>query len=82
MNHELYAQDAILELDDTVIGNQEQPKVMNIVPWQPPSGPDHYYRPLLMSVDQSFERIERSEFLRLIERKEKEAEAQSPNTPE
>ncbi len=77
---------AVLEIDDTIVGNQEQPRVMNIIPWQPPSGPDHLYSPLRMSDLELFQTIERSEFLRYIERKkmgskqsveQSQAEAQS-----
>ncbi|MFL0798529.1 MAG: hypothetical protein K6L73_13690 [Cellvibrionaceae bacterium] len=82
-----YAQEgAVLEIDDTIVGNQEQPRVMNIIPWQPPSGPDHLYSPLRMSDLELFQTIERSEFLRYIERKKisseqpgAEAQADSPS---
>ena len=58
------AQEARVVLRSTVIGNQEQPKVLYIVPWQQAETPELIYQPLQSLVDGVFEEIDRQEFLR------------------
>lgn len=55
---------AVVVLRSTVTGNQEQPKVLYIVPWQQADGPGSLYRPLQSLVNQVFEPVERREFVR------------------
>ena len=58
------AQEARVELRSTVTGNQEQPKLLYIVPWQQADTPELIYRPLQSLVDGVFEELDRDEFLR------------------
>lgn len=62
-----YAEKPVLELESTIKGNQEQPKVLYIVPWQAQQPPELAYRPLQTMVNESFELIDRDEFRREIE---------------
>ncbi len=62
-----FAQEASdVNLSTTIRGNQEQPKVITIVPWQPPSGPDYLYRPLGSRLEHIFAPVERSELRRQL----------------
>lgn len=65
----VYAQDAqTVTLSTTVTGNQEQPKVLYIVPWQPAEDNTLLYQALNRnSADSIFGHIERSEHQREIE---------------
>ena len=65
------AQEAVIELRSTVVGNQEQPKVLYIIPWQQAERPELIYQPLQSLVDGVFEDIDREEFLRELEYREK-----------
>jgi hypothetical protein len=58
------AQEAVVTLRSTVTGNQEQPKVMYIVPWQPSLASEFEY--LLGSglAQDLFTEIDRDEFVR------------------
>lgn len=58
------AQSNTLELESTFKGNQEQPRVLYIVPWQKIAAPDAFYRPLQSLVEESFELVDRDEFKR------------------
>ncbi|SMF11753.1 hypothetical protein SAMN02745866_00739 [Alteromonadaceae bacterium Bs31] len=59
------AQDTdVVELSATVTGNQEQPKVIYIVPWQPAEDDSILYRPLNSKTDNVFSHVERSEHKR------------------
>ena len=53
-----------LELQSTFQGNQEQPKVMYIVPWQKIQAPAAAYRPLDSLIGANFRYIDRDEFRR------------------
>ena len=57
-------EEAVVVLRSTVKGNQEQPKVLYIVPWQQPEGPDSLYQPLESLVNDVFNPVERVEFTR------------------
>ena len=61
---ELQAQDAVLELHSTFKGNQEQPSVLYIVPWQKVDAPPMMYQPLQRLIDESLAPIDRDEFRR------------------
>ena len=58
------AQNHTIELESTFKGNQEQPKVLYIVPWQKISAPESYYQPLESLIDENFELLDRDEFKR------------------
>ena len=58
------AQEATIKLRSTVVGNQEQPKVLYIVPWQKAEMPELVYQPLQSLVDGVFREADRDEFLR------------------
>lgn len=58
------AQQAQVTLRSTVTGNQEQPRVMYIVPWQPPTTGAFEYAPHKGLATDLFQRIERREFTR------------------
>lgn len=58
------AQEKVLNLESTVQGNREQPRVLYIVPWQQPGGPPELARPIDGELDQLFEPIDRTSFQR------------------
>ncbi len=60
----LNAQEKVLNLESTVQGNREQPRVLYIVPWQQPGGPPELARPIDGELDQLFEPIDRTSFQR------------------
>ncbi len=63
-------EEAVVVLQSTVTGNQEQPKVLYIVPWQRPDGPEALYRPMESLVDDVFKPLERVEFVRELNYRE------------
>ena len=65
------AQEAQVVLRSTVTGNQEQPKVLYIVPWQQAEKPELIYQPLQTLVDGVFEEVDREEFLRELRYRDK-----------
>lgn len=64
------AQEARVVLRSTVTGNQEQPKVLYIVPWQQAETPELDYQPLQSLVSDVFAQKERAEFLRELHYRE------------
>lgn len=70
------AQEARVVLRSTVVGNQEQPKVLYIVPWQQAEKPELIYQPLQSLVDGVFEEVDREEFLRELDYQQKVLESQ------
>ena len=54
----------VVELGSRVTGNQEQPRVLNIVPWQAPDGPDSLYQDLAHSIDDLYMPVKRESFQR------------------
>lgn len=56
--------DNVVELSATVTGNQEQPKVIYIVPWKPAEDDSILYQPLNGKTDSVFGHVERSEHRR------------------
>jgi hypothetical protein len=60
-------QSATINLQSTVVGNQEQPKVLYILPWQSPSPTDVDFETLDNEYKAVFGHVEREELLREIE---------------
>lgn len=58
------AQEAVVTLRSTVTGNQEQPKVMYLLPWQQREPTEFEYTPDQGLTQDLFTRIDRTEFLR------------------
>ncbi len=58
------AQEAVVTLRSTVTGNQEQPRVMYIVPWQPPGEVAFEYSLASEIADELFAPLDREEFVR------------------
>ena len=56
-----------IQLEETIRGNQEQPKVMTIVPWQLPKEKQALPNPILRRLSQKFQPLERDEFQRQIQ---------------
>ncbi len=63
----LAQEEARVQLQSTVTGNQEQPKVLYIVPWQGPGGADHLRQSLQPVVDDILVSVDRDEFRRELE---------------
>ena len=63
-NTPVLAQKNTIDLESTFKGNQEQPKVLYIVPWQKINAPEAYYQPLESLIDENFELLDRDEFKR------------------
>lgn len=63
----LAQEEARVKLQSTVTGNQEQPKVLYIVPWQGPGGADHLRQSLQPMVDDILVGVDRDEFRRELE---------------
>ena len=61
------AQRATVTLRSTVTGNQEQPKVMYIVPWQPPGAMEFRYSPVSRLAEDLFMQLDRDEFRRELD---------------
>ncbi|MGS2722962.1 hypothetical protein ACVBEJ_04395 [Porticoccus sp. GXU_MW_L64] len=57
---------AIVTLQSTITGNREQPKVLYIVPWQAPDGPEALRQGFQSDLDELFRPVERNEFLRQL----------------
>lgn len=61
-------QEGVVVLSDTVTGNQEQPKVLYIVPWQPAKDDTILSQPLATKLHNDvFAHVERPEHLRELE---------------
>lgn len=59
--------EANINLQTTVTGNQEQPRVMYILPWQSPLSPDLEMEMLSSQEDAVFGHVERDEMQRNLE---------------
>lgn len=55
-----------ITLESTVTGNQEQPKVLYIVPWQAPEGPELLRQNLQPDISDLFQPVNRDEFVRQL----------------
>ncbi len=62
--------EATVVLHSTITGNQEQPKVLYIVPWQPPGGADQLLQPIKPVLDDVFAPVDRAEFQRELKYRE------------
>jgi|GEM_PF-1114004 hypothetical protein len=56
----------VVEMSATVTGNQEQPKVIYIVPWKAADDDSILYQPLNSQTDNIFGHVERSEHKRQL----------------
>ena len=52
----------VIKLEDTIRGNQEQPKVLTIVPWQAPSVKQSLPSQIVERINKGFVPLERDEF--------------------
>lgn len=60
----------VIELESQVTGNQEQPQVFYVVPWQSPESPQLPYDPLSSQLEQVFGHLEREELRRELKQRE------------
>lgn len=60
-------QDATISLQTTITGNQEQPKVLYILPWQSPQTANVDFEPLDNQQKAVFNHVERDELRRELE---------------
>lgn len=60
-------QDATISLQTTITGNQEQPKVLYILPWQSPQTAEVDFEPLDNQQKAVFNHVERDELRRELE---------------
>ena len=72
-------EEANVVLHSTITGNQEQPKVLYIVPWQPPGGADRLSQAIQPMLSDVFAPVDRAEFQR--ELKYRAENAQPAATP-
>jgi hypothetical protein len=68
--------EAEVSLHSTITGNQEQPKVLYIVPWQGPGGADQLNTGLQPIVSDVFAPVDRREFQRELKYREMTIEGQ------
>ena len=59
--------EATINLQTTVTGNQEQPRVLYILPWQSPEATDIEFETLSSQYDEVFGHLEREELRRSLE---------------
>lgn len=71
--------EATVTLHSTITGNQEQPKVLYIVPWQPPGSADRLMQPAKPVLDDVFAPVDRAEFNRELKFRENAAAAPESN---
>tara|TARA_R110002153_G_scaffold150739_2_gene302196 strand:- start:1142 stop:1435 length:294 start_codon:yes stop_codon:yes gene_type:complete len=60
-------QQKVIQLEDTIRGDQEQPKVLTIVPWQAPTVKQALPSPILQRINLKFVALERDEFSRQLQ---------------
>lgn len=60
-------EEPVVNLGTTVTGSQEQPKVLYILPWQPPQGTELVQADFSAELDSLYQPVEREEFLRHLE---------------
>ena len=65
------AEEPVVTLESTVTGNQEQPKVLTIVPWQGADGPDSLYQDFSSRIDNLFDPVARRTFQREMQLRER-----------
>jgi hypothetical protein len=59
-------QPAVIQLEETIRGNQEQPKVLTIVPWQSPKTKQALPSPIVDRINKTFVPLQRDELKRQI----------------
>ena len=59
--------DGVIQLEDTIRGSREQPKVLSIVPWQPPKDKQMLPSPFEIRIEQDFLPLDRDEFRRRVQ---------------
>lgn len=64
----------VLQLESTIRGSREQPKVLSIVPWQPPSNKQPLPSLVVRQINQQFKALNRDEFRRRLKHYEKLSE--------
>ena len=57
----------VLDLQSTIVGNQEQPEVIYIIPWKQIDAPAPDYAPMQDVVDGQFELLDRDEWRRTVD---------------
>jgi hypothetical protein len=57
---------AVIQLEETIRGNQEQPKVLTIVPWQSPKTKQALPSPIVDRINKTFVPLQREELKRQI----------------
>lgn len=68
LSHTLNAQQrAVIKLEQTIRGNQEQPKVLTIVPWQSPKTKQALPSPIIERINKTFVPLQRDELKRQIQ---------------
>ena len=60
----------VIKLEETIRGNQEQPKVLTIVPWQSPKAKESLPSSIVERINKTFKPLHRDELLRQIEQLE------------
>ncbi|GAA0855444.1 hypothetical protein [Aliiglaciecola litoralis] len=63
----------VIEIEDTIRIKREQPKVLSIVPWQPPRDKASLPSPFAKRIEQDFMPLERDEFTRRVQHFERVA---------
>ena len=62
LSHIVIAQQpAVIKLEETIRGNQEQPKVLTIVPWQSPKTKQALPSPIVERINKQFVPLQRDE---------------------
>jgi hypothetical protein len=68
MSSVLNAQEpSVIKLEETIRGNQEQPKVLTIVPWQSPKTRQALPSPIVERINKTFVPLQRDELKRQIQ---------------
>jgi len=68
MSSVLNAQEpSVIKLEETIRGNQEQPKVLTIVPWQSPKTKQALPSPIVERINKKFVPLQRDELKRQIQ---------------
>jgi hypothetical protein len=57
----------VIQLEDTIRGNQEQPKVLTIVPWQTANVKHSLPSQIVERINKGFQPLERDEFTRQLQ---------------
>lgn len=60
-------QPAVIKLEETIRGNQEQPKVLTIVPWQSPTAKEALPSAIIERINKKFVPLQREELKRQIQ---------------